>query len=48
MWPVVLLSVGYSIGAHLLCYKLVFSTRDMFIRAGMFGKDLNKNSEEKV
>ena len=43
-----LLAVIYSVVAHVSCYKLIHNTKDMFIRASMFGKDLNKTSEEKM
>ncbi len=49
MYVIVLgISFVYSVGAYLLSNMLIVSTRDMFIKAGMFGKDLNKTSEAKV
>ena len=43
-----LLAVIYSVFAHVSCYKLIHNTKDMFIRARMCGKDMNKTSEEKM
>ena len=42
------MSVFYSLIAHFLCYRVIENMKDVFIKAGMFGKDLNKTSEEKV
>lgn len=43
-----LVAVVYSFLAHFVCYKLIISMKEMFIRKGMFGKDLNKTSEDKM
>lgn len=46
----VVVAIGMAVGAYLVTDGLIASTavRDMFIKANMFGKDLNKTSEDKV
>ena len=40
----------FSVGAFLAARKVIGSSamQDLFIKAGLFGKDLNKTSEKKV
>lgn len=47
---VVLVNMVLSGGAYLAANKLIGSNtmRDSFIKARLFGKDLNKTSDEKV
>lgn len=47
MWALIVSAV-YSMAAHVVAYKMIFTMKENFIKAGMFGKDLNKTSEEKV
>ena len=44
------LNLGFSVAAFLVAHKLIGSQtmQELFIRAGLFGKDLNKTSEQKV
>ena len=46
----VVAAVCMAVGAYLVTDSLMGSTavRDMFIKANLFGKDLNKTSEDKV
>ena len=40
----------FSVGAFLAARKVIGSSamQDLFIKAGLFGKDMNKTSEKKV
>jgi hypothetical protein len=42
------LTAGLSVGAGLLTYHLIPRFRDMFIKANLYGIDLNKASGDKV
>lgn len=48
MIQTIVFSVLYSVAAHVLCHRLIHSTKDMFVKARMFGRDLNKTSDDKV
>lgn len=48
MWLVLAANVCYSVGAFLLCSRLIEGMGAMFVRAKLFGRDLNKDSDEKV
>ena len=39
-----------ELGAYLIAYGLIgsLSTRESFIKAGLFGKDLNKSTGDRV
>ena len=43
-------NLGFSVAAFVVAYRVIGSRtmQDLFIRAGLFGKDLNKTSEQKV
>ena len=44
----VAVSAAASVGAYLVCCRLIAGMSDMFTRAGLFGRDLNKTSDAKV
>ena len=44
----VAVSAAASVGAYLVCCRLIAGMSDMFTRAGLFGRDLNKTSDDKV
>lgn len=46
----VVVSVCMAVGAYVVTHKLIGSqsVKDSFIKANLFGKDLNKKSEDKV
>ena len=45
---VLFVNLAASFGAFVLCSRLIVGMKDMFTRAGLFGRDLNKISTDKV
>lgn len=50
IWESLLIDLGVACCAYVVCDRVLGSsdTKESFVRSGMFGKDLNKKSEEKV
>ena len=50
VWESLLIDVAVACGAYVVADRVLASpnTKESFLKSGMFGKDLNKKSEDKV
>nr|CAG4650219.1 EOG090X07N9 [Sida crystallina] len=48
MWPALFVNVGLSVAAYFLSSNIIPKFRDMFIKANLFGIDLNKTEKRQI